>query len=313
MSDYEVLTDSRGFRYRMVAKDCPFCGPYGPKGFIGVRGGASHRYRAGVETRVVQCMTCSLYFPDPFPEPLDAQEMYGDPEKYFERHDPRAKVAKNLGLLDAFARLLGRSVRSVLDVGSGRGELLEAARSAGIRDVVGLELSRSMIAHCRARNLEVREELVEDHAAAGDRSYDVIFLNAVLEHVPRPDSMLRACRRLIVDDGILYIDLPNEDHLIAEFAGVVNRLRGNPAIFKLSPTWAPYHVMGFNPQAIRMALARCGFVLTELQMSTQLDVPHRGGIVDAAVSRAASLLSRASRPLAMGHNMFVTARPAKVL
>lgn len=47
----------------------------------------------GVETRIVRCGRCALIFPDLFPFPVDAQRLYGDPDKYFAHHDETEKIA----------------------------------------------------------------------------------------------------------------------------------------------------------------------------------------------------------------------------
>jgi cyclopropane fatty-acyl-phospholipid synthase-like methyltransferase len=76
--------------------------------------------------------------------------LYGDPEKYFELHDADSKIESGSKLVrEIVVRAAGRSIR-LLDVGSGRGELLEAARRDGVT-AVGLAFSQAMIRYAHDR------------------------------------------------------------------------------------------------------------------------------------------------------------------
>src|SRR5207302_1122543 len=126
--------------------DCPTCGVRNVR-TLGLRGGATHRYRLGVETAIVQCRRCALMFPDPFPFPLRSDEQYGDPEKYFAGHDEAGKVESYRQLIRSLAFMVRMDRPSILDVGSGRGEFLRAAKLEGITDALGLEFAPAMIEH----------------------------------------------------------------------------------------------------------------------------------------------------------------------
>ena len=306
-----VCKDGRAYDLRPI--HCPTCGPNAGEQELGVRGGVHHRYGLGVETRVVRCLGCGLIYPNPFPFPDDPQALYADPEKYFEGHDSAAKVQAARRLVRGLRGRLNRRSLSLLDVGSGRGELLGGARAEGIDRIVGLELSRAMVDAAReAYDVEVIPMLLEDFAAATDERFDIIILNAVLEHVYDPDSMIRACRDLIAVDGVLYLDVPNEDHLLADVAGAVNRIMGRPGIFKLAPTFPPYHVYGFSPPSLETLLKKHAFAIEHQEIRSSVSVPSRGGIKDRLVSFGGTTINVIANRLGRGHNMFVVARPVGV-
>lgn len=72
----------------------------------------------------------------------------------------------------------------VLDVGCGRGELLELLREAGI-GARGVDLDAGMVAHCVAKGLEVAEgDGVAVLRALEDGSLGAIFAAQVIEHLP---------------------------------------------------------------------------------------------------------------------------------
>src|SRR5947207_2714011 len=89
--------------------------------------------------------------------------------------------------LTAFAELLGRSSGSILDVGCGGAWLLRYAAARGW-DVQGIEPSRSMWdrAHRRAPVLLG----VFPDVDLGGRTFDVVNLKLVMEHVPNPIELL---------------------------------------------------------------------------------------------------------------------------
>ncbi len=187
--------------------------------------------------------------------------------------------------------------------------MLAAAQQAGIQRVVGLELSEAMVEKAKAEhNVEVLPILVEDYAASKPEKFDMVVLNAVLEHVYDPDSMIRACTELLADDGALYIDIPNEDHLLARTATVFSRLRRRPDAFVLSPTFPPYHVFGFTPRSLWVLLSKYGLAIEEIKVHGDTWVRSQGGLKDRVAAGVGTVLNVAANLSGNGHNMFVWAR-----
>ncbi len=306
------LVSKDGHAFEMRPIHCPTCGPHAGEKELGLRGGRHHRYELGVETRIVRCARCGLMYPNPFPYPVDPQELYGDPSKYFELHDSAAKVQTARRLIRGFCERIGRRDASLLDVGSGRGEMLGGARAEGLSRVVGLELSTAMVEAAKeAYDVEVRPMLLEDFAASTEERFDIIVLNAVIEHVYDPNSMIAACAQLIAPGGVLYLDVPNEDHLLADVAGAVNRVLNRPGVFKLAPTFPPYHVFGFSPGSLTMLLEKHGFGIEQLDVRSATKVHSSGGAKDKLVSLAGTAVNVIANRIGRAHNMFVWARPSK--
>ncbi|HEY8535374.1 MAG TPA: class I SAM-dependent methyltransferase [Vicinamibacterales bacterium] len=79
----------------------------------------------------------------------------------------------------------------VLDVGCGRGELLELLRDAGIR-ARGLDLNHEMVEVCRARGLDVAEgDLLSYLQSLPDESLGGLIAIQVVEHL-QPDYLMRS-------------------------------------------------------------------------------------------------------------------------
>ncbi|WP_405229231.1 bifunctional 2-polyprenyl-6-hydroxyphenol methylase/3-demethylubiquinol 3-O-methyltransferase UbiG [Lentisalinibacter sediminis] len=116
-----------------------------------------------------------------------------------------------LGYIDERAPLSGRKV---LDIGCGGGILSEAMSAAGA-EVTGIDLAPAPLAvartHAGESGLEVEylETGAEDLAAARPEAYDVVTCLEMLEHVPRPGSVIDACSRLVRPGGHVFFSTIN--------------------------------------------------------------------------------------------------------
>lgn len=118
-----------------------------------------------------------------------------------------------LDYIDARASLRGKRV---LDVGCGGGLLSEAMARRGA-DVTGIDLAPMTIEvaelHALESNVAVRyvRESAETHAAHAAGGYDVVTCMEMLEHVPSPESVLRAIRALVKPDGHVVLSTLNRN------------------------------------------------------------------------------------------------------
>jgi len=303
----EVVLDSRGrgFAFRRIA--CPTCGD-GPTRKLGLRGGPHHRYGHGIATTIVQCQSCLLVFPNPFPFPVKPEELYGDPAKYFGAHDEHLKIIESRELLRSILPKAAASV-SLLDVGSGRGEILLAAREIGVADAFGIETSPAMVRAARERHgLDVKQQTIETLAEASPRTFDVVILSAVLEHVHDPDSMIRSVRALTASGSIVYIDVPNEPNLLTVVGNLLNRLRGSSAVYNLAPTFEPFHVFGFNRRALTALLEKHGFQMERIKVYAHPVVPSRSELPDRVRAAAATQINRLANLTGSAGNLTAIAR-----
>ena len=119
--------------------------------------------------------------------------------------------------LDWIARQAPLSGQQVLDVGCGGGILAEAMARQGA-EVLGIDLaSKSLkVAQLHAlesglANVAYREVAVEALAAERPASFDVVTCMEMLEHVPDPASVVKACADLVKPGGWVFFSTLNRN------------------------------------------------------------------------------------------------------
>lgn len=137
----------------------------------------------------------------------------------------------------------GRQGNRLLEIGVGSGSFLRAAKLVGF-DVLGCDLSAPI-----CQRVE-REYGIEMHCGVlaelqDGRSFDVIIMNHVLEHVQQPVDFLRDVYRLLAPTGILHLAVPNIDCWEARFSGWTS--------------YEPYHLIYFNPRTLQSCVEVAGF------------------------------------------------------
>jgi 2-polyprenyl-6-hydroxyphenyl methylase / 3-demethylubiquinone-9 3-methyltransferase len=98
------------------------------------------------------------------------------------------------------------SGKRVLDVACGGGILSEAMAALG-GDVTGIDAGVAPLAvakrHLRESNLHIEYHLAtaEEYAATHADRFDVVTCLELLEHVPQPSSVVRACKEMVKPGG----------------------------------------------------------------------------------------------------------------
>lgn len=217
-------------------------------------GGPTARERPGPPP-TVRCPCCGLLALESPPGPEECAAYYQ--EDYYSS----GTGARFLSLFElpfhlfrwlrfrSIARRASR-VSAILDVGCGRGDLLETFKKAGW-EVLGTQLSETAARAARTlRGVDVVcGELPALELPAGH--FGVITFFHVLEHLPRPGIYLDRARELLADDGLLVIEVP--DCSSPGFRFLVER----SFCFDY-----PHHLLFFSPASLRALLERHGFEVT---------------------------------------------------
>jgi SAM-dependent methyltransferase len=152
----------------------------------------------------------------------------------------------------------------MLELGCGRGELLRGAANRGWR-VQGIEMTEEFARIAREKHGIAVECVPVEKAETLRETHDVIVLAAILEHLYDPAETLRLVRRALRPGGVAFIDVPNECSLMTRVGNAYMRLQGKRWALNLSPTFPPFHVVGFCPVSLRHLLHRTGLRVLSLQ------------------------------------------------
>lgn len=186
----------------------------------------------------------------------------------------RTKVSQRLHKVEEVRGGHRKSGR-VLDVGCGEGFALAEFRRRGW-EVEGLDYS---VEGLRTMNPELLEhveqgdvfELLETRVSNGN-TYDVVWLNNVLEHVTEPLGLLRSLRRLITDDGVLVVTVPNDFSELQETLLAVHEV---PERFWIA---LPDHLSYFTSESLKSTANATGWHCNSVLADFPIDfyLAHRG-------------------------------------
>jgi SAM-dependent methyltransferase len=171
----------------------------------------------------------------------------------------------------------------MLEIGCGSGFLLEEALAQGFAAVRGVEPSGEAIARSAP---SIRPCIVQDVMRPGlfDRhEFDLICMFQVLDHLPDPGSVLDACRRALVPEGILLCLHHNQRSLSARLLG------------EHSPIVDIEHCFLYSPPTMRILLQKHGFVVIEVGVALNtLSVRHLVHLLPMLGGLRARLLAAAT-------------------
>ncbi|WP_043525977.1 bifunctional 2-polyprenyl-6-hydroxyphenol methylase/3-demethylubiquinol 3-O-methyltransferase UbiG [Litchfieldella xinjiangensis] len=125
-----------------------------------------------------------------------------------------------LDFIDSRAGLAGKKV---IDVGCGGGILSEAMAHRGAT-VTGVDMGEAPLAVARLHMAEsgvavdYRQASAEEMAAAHPGEYDVVTCLEMLEHVPDPQAVVRACAALVKPGGHIFFSTINRNPKAYVFA-----------------------------------------------------------------------------------------------
>jgi SAM-dependent methyltransferase len=209
-------------------------------------------YVTGDPFEIRRCSGCGLAITWPPPPPGEMGRYY--PDAYYGDAGEKRFVGPVEGMQRALygsrvsqvEQALGGARGRVLDVGCGRGFLLDAFRRRGW-SVEGTEMSAASSAHAReALGIRVHLGPLETLALPAE-SFDAVTLWHVLEHVTTPVELLAEIRRLLRPGGVLLVSVPNF---------------GSPEARATGAGWfhldVPRHLIHFTPETLDASLRQSG-------------------------------------------------------
>lgn len=160
--------------------------------------------RENSSAKIIQCTKCTLARTYPIPIPA---EHYNESDKGY------MYMLENEALWRKFADDILAEIKpykpvgELLDIGGGIGILVDEANKKGYQ-ASGLEINPAAVSLGKERYKVSLFNLSVSQMCDTGRRWDVVILNHVLEHIQEPVQFLSDCRKLLREDGILYIGTP---------------------------------------------------------------------------------------------------------
>ena len=140
--------------------------------------------------------------------------------------------------------------KKIVDVGCGGGILAEAMAKEGAQ-VTGIDLAERSLKVARLHSLEsevavdYKLQSAEALAAEEPEQYDIVTCMEMLEHVPDPASVIRACATLVKPNGWVFFSTLNRNPKSFLFAIV-----GAEYLLKLLPTGTHHYESFIKPSEL---------------------------------------------------------------
>jgi SAM-dependent methyltransferase len=148
---------------------------------------------------------------------------------------------------------ISQGSKHFLDLGCSTGtKLIEFAKRG--YDVWGVDVDGDAIAVCKEllpQGHFIQGELLEVDLPSG--YFDYIRIDNALEHMPNPREVIKACHRLLKDQGQLLIYVPHGKSLSMRL------MKGNSI-----SSWIPFHLQLFTRKSIKHLMRNTGFNETKV-------------------------------------------------
>jgi 2-polyprenyl-3-methyl-5-hydroxy-6-metoxy-1,4-benzoquinol methylase len=208
----------------------------------------------GVGFTLLRCSGCACYRIDP--PPIFGEEQSGEFYTAYYASWNKGQATSGGDRLSRYWRvarrvpLLAAASGTAVDFGSGDGSLCHELATAGWRDVIGVDVSRSRVARARRRYPGIRfydRPLPQTDLAPA--SVDLCVMDNVIEHLPEPHRTVADLKPFLRPDANLVVITPNME------SGIF-RLLGR----RWTPEIAPHaHVYLFTEKSLTLLLTRAGF------------------------------------------------------
>jgi hypothetical protein len=158
----------------------------------------------GIDLEICQCSGCGLV------------QLSGDPVPYYKDVIRAAAFSEEMKdfrnkQFDSFVQKYQLQKRKIIEIGCGCGEYLSLMRQSDV-DAYGLEHLQESVEQCMKHGLRVSKGFIESSTYKIQHApFDAFLILNFLEHLPDPNSTLRAIYNNLADDAVGLVEVPNFD------------------------------------------------------------------------------------------------------
>ncbi len=233
---------------------CPICGNISGNPFLVCKDFTVSKS----DFEIVECSKCGFAFTSPRPLEKDLGKYY-ESEEYISHSNTSKGIISRLyqmvrkHTLRKKLQLVNREGQKglLLDIGCGTGEFLNTVNLDGWK-TIGIEPSLGARKQCVDNyKLDVRDE--NELANLPAKSFDVITMWHVMEHVPHLQERVQKLKELLKLNGVLIVAVPNRSSHDAKYYGA---------------HWAAYdvprHLWHFRAEDMRSLMSNSEFEVKQI-------------------------------------------------
>ena len=195
----------------------------------------------GVDLTVYQCKDCGLV------------QLGNAPVSYYKEVIRAAAFSEEMKgfrieQFKDFVNTYNLQNKKVIEIGCGKGEFLSLMEAAQTH-AFGIEYGEESVAACCEAGLDVSKLYIESESTPlVGAPFDCFFIMNFFEHLPDPNTTLKALYNNLTDDGIGLIEVPNFDMILENnlFSEFIND-----------------HLFYFTRDTLKSTLERNGFEVVE--------------------------------------------------
>ena len=219
---------------------------------------------------IISCEVCGFAHCLPIPYPVELVSIYAEEYYCSVKPDYISKLEEDRAWHDLVSvqRLEKLEAltpgRRLLEIGSGSGFFLDAARKRGW-EVLGFEPSRQAWQYSsEILALPVHNEFFSEASAKDIGKFDAVYMALVLEHIPDPLSLMRVVKSYLKPEGAICVVVPND------FSPVQRYLYEKEGY---SQWWVspPHHINYFTHTTLSHILRISGFHVQNISSAFPID------------------------------------------
>jgi len=104
--------------------------------------------------------------------------------------------------------------KKIIEIGCGQGDYLSVLAGVGVK-AFGIEYSSKNVRECLKKGLKVQKGFLEkENYKLKNAPFDAFLIFSFLEHLPNPNSVLRAIYNNLKEEGMGMVEVPNFDMIL---------------------------------------------------------------------------------------------------
>jgi len=160
----------------------------------------------GIILNVYQCSKCGLV------------QLNIEPVEYFKEVITAASFSDKTRLyrlkqMKEFVNKFGLSGKKVLEVGSGRGNMLDILEEAGLK-AIGIEASQKSVAFGQSAGRNMVNGYIGDMNKINGSPFDAFISLNYIEHLPVPGNIIKSIYNNTTDNAVGFVTVPNLVYLL---------------------------------------------------------------------------------------------------